>query len=235
MEHNSVLQAQEALDISVLLKSVSDDIAFQMVVNLFTKAHEENRDLDDYFDYIWCEHGNGARWDYAVKMHNESQSHLNDLEVILGELLAAQAKNWKGIPQLIGEKIIDIKYLLYEMPSDIGIDFINGYLEHIDYILRHFERERGSKNDTEERKREEGYLANLQNILVAIREDEANAEREFEKEWEKVQIAEAEERREMWEYAQQKEPEAQTDNEVKILCDYPTVRTTTHATTTNSN
>ena len=51
MENNKYLQAQEAVDVSVLLKNVSNDLAFQMVVNLFTEAHKENRGLDEYFDY----------------------------------------------------------------------------------------------------------------------------------------------------------------------------------------
>ena len=205
MENNKYLQAQEALDVRVLLQNVPNDIAFQIVVELFTKAHEEIRDLEEYFDYIWIEHGNGVRWDYAVEKHNHSQAQLNDLEILLGDLLATQAKDWKGIPQLIGDKPIDIKYLLYEMPSDLGIDFINNYLEHINDVLHHFELEKGSPKDDDERKRVVERLEELQDQLIAIRNDEANSLKEFEKEWEKIQLAEEEERREMWELVHQKE------------------------------
>ena len=50
MENNKYLQAQEAVDVSVLLKNVSNDLAFQMVVNLFTEAHKEYYELVEYFD-----------------------------------------------------------------------------------------------------------------------------------------------------------------------------------------
>ena len=210
MENNKYLQAQEAVDVSVLLKSVSDDLAFQMVVNLFTEAHKEYYELVEYFDYIWIEHGNGVRWEYAVEKHNGSQAQLCDLEKILGDLLADQAKDWKGIPQLIGDKQIDIKYLLYEMPSDLGIDFINNYLEHINDVLHHFELEKGSPKDDDERKRVEKRLEELEDQLIAIRNDEANSEKEWEKEWAKIEIAEEEERREMWELVYKKEAEKQT-------------------------
>ena len=88
MENNKFLQAQEAVDVSVLLKSVSDDLAFQMVVNLFTEAHKEYYELVEYFDYIWIEHGNGVRWEYAVEKHNGSQAQLCDLEKTLGTNIA---------------------------------------------------------------------------------------------------------------------------------------------------
>ena len=210
MENNKYLQAQEAVDVSVLLKNVSNDLAFQMVVNLFQTTHEEIRELEEYFDYIWIEHGNGVRWEYAVEKHNGSQAQLCDLEKTLGDLLADQAKDWKGIPQLIGDKQIDIKYLLYEMPSDLGIDFINNYLEHIDDILHHFELEKGSPKDDDERKRVEKRLEELEEQLIAIRNDEANSEKEWEKEWAKIEIAEGEERREMWELVYKKDAEKQT-------------------------
>ena len=83
MENNKYLQAQEAVDVSVLLKNVSNDLAFQMVVNLFQTTHEEIRELDEYFDYIWIEHGNGVRWEYAVEKHNDSQANLCDLCFLL--------------------------------------------------------------------------------------------------------------------------------------------------------
>ena len=211
MEYNRLLKAQEALDVSVLLQNVPNDIAFQMVVELFTKAHEEIRDLQEYFDYIWMEHGNDVHWELAVEKHSGCQTQLNDLEIKLGDLLAAQAKDWKGIPQLIGDKPIDIKYLLYEMPSDLGIDFINSYLDEIDCVLRHFELEKGSPKDDDERKRVVDSLEKLQKLLIAIRNDEVNSEKEFQKELEKLQIAEEEERQEMWELVHQKESEQQTD------------------------
>lgn len=210
MENNKFLQAQEAVDVSVLLKNVSNDLAFQMVVNLFKTTHEEIRDLDEYFDYIWIEHGNGVRWEYAVEKHNDSQANLCDLEETLGDLLSAQAKDWKGIPQLIDDKQIDIKYLLYEMPSDLGIDFINNYLEHINDVLHHFELEKGSPKDDDERKHVEERLESLKDQLIAIRNDEANSEKEWEKEWAKIEIAEEEERREMWELVHKKDAEKQT-------------------------
>ena len=210
MENNMYLQAQEAVDVSVLLKNVSNDLAFQMVVNLFTETHKENRGLDEYFDYIWIEHGNGVRWEYAVEKHNDSQAKLSDLEETLGDLLADQAKDWKGIPQLIGNKPIDIKYLLYEMPSDLGIDFIDNYLEHIDDILHLFELEKGSPKDDDERKRVEESLESLQDLLIAIRNDEVNSEKEWEKAVEKLREAEAQERIEMWELVNKREAEKQT-------------------------
>ena len=210
MECNKYLQAQEAVDVSVLLKSVSDDLAFQMVVNLFTEAHKEYYELEEYFDYIWIEHGNGVRWEYAVEKHNGSQAQLCDLEKTLGDLLADQAKDWKGIPQLIGDKQIDIKYLLYEMPSDLGIDFINNYLEHINDVLHHFELEKGSPKDDDERKRVEKRLEELEDQLIAIRNDEANSEKEWEKELEKLREAEAQEQREIWELVYKKDAEKQT-------------------------
>lgn len=205
MEQNKVLQAQEALDVSALLKNVSNDLAFQMVLNLFTKVHKEIRELEEYLDYIWTEFGNGVRWEYAVEKHNDSQAQLNDLEEILGDLLATQAKDWKGIPQLISDMQIDVKYVLYEMPSDLGIDFINNYLEHIDNVLHHFELEKGSPKDDDERKRDTAILENLQDKLIAIRNDEANSQKEWEKELEKLQEAEAQERKEMWKYVDHKE------------------------------
>ena len=210
MENNKYLQAQEAVDVSVLLKSVSDDLAFQMVVNLFTEAHKEYYELVEYFDYIWIEHGNGVRWEYAVEKHNGSQAQLCDLEKTLGDLLADQAKDWKGIPQLIGNKPIDIKYLLYEMPSDLGIDFINNYLDHIGDVLHHFELEKGSPKDDDERKRVEKRLEELEDQLIAIRNDEANSEKEWEKELEKLREAEAQEQREIWELVYKKDAEKQT-------------------------
>lgn len=210
MENNKYLQAQEAVDVSVLLKNVSNDLAFQMVVNLFTETHTENRELDEYFDYIWIEHGNGVRWEYAVEKHNDSQAKLSDLEETLGDLLADQAKDWKGIPQLIGNKPIDIKYLLYEMPSDLGIDFIDNYLEHINDVLHHFELEKGSPKDDDERKRVEESLESLKDQLIAIRNDEANSEKEWEKELEKLREAEAQEQREIWELVYKKDAEKQT-------------------------
>ena len=200
MENNIFLKAQKALDVSVLLKNLSDDMAFQLVVNLFTEAHKEVQELRDYFDYIWVEYGNGVRFDFEVDKHNESQSKLGDLERVLGDLLAAQAKDWKGIPQLIGDMQIDIKYVLYEMPSDLGIDFINNYLGHIDDVLRHFELEKGSKNDTDERKRDTKRLQDLQDLLIAIRNDEANSEIEWQKELKKLEEAEDKERQEMREW-----------------------------------
>lgn len=210
MENNKYLQAQEAVDVSVLLKSVSNDLAFQMVVNLFTEAHKEYYELKEYFDYIWIEHGNGIRWEYAVDKHDASQPKLGDLEETLGKLLADQAKDWKGIPQLIGDKQIDIKYLLYEMPSDLGIDFINNYLEHINDVLHHFELEKGSPKDDDESKRAKQRLEGLKDQLIAIRNDEANSEKEWKKEWAKIEIAEEEERREIWEATLSTSPEHQT-------------------------
>ena len=210
MENNKYLQAQEAVDVSVLLKSVSDDLAFQMVVNLFTEAHKEYYELVEYFDYIWIEHGNGVRWEYAVEKHNGSQAQLCDLEKTLGDLLADQAKDWKGIPQLIGDKQIDIKYLLYEMPSDLGIDFINNYLEHINDVLNLFELEKGSPKDDDERKRVEECIERLKDQLIAIRTDEANSEKEWEKELEKLHEAEAQEQRELWELVYKNEVEKHT-------------------------
>ena len=210
MENNKYLQAQEAVDVSVLLKNVSNDLAFQMVVNLFQTTHEEIRELDEYFDYIWIEHGNGVRWEYAVEKHNDSQANLCDLEETLGDLLSAQAKDWKGIQQLIGDKPIDIKYLLYEMPSDLGIDLINNYLEHIDDVLHHFELEKGSPKDDEERKNDASRLESLQDLLIAIRNDEVNSEKEWEKAVEKLREAEAQEQREIWELVYKKDAEKQT-------------------------
>ena len=215
MEYNIILKAQEALDVSVLLKNLSNDMAFQMVVNLFTETHKEIQGLEEYFDYIWVEHGNGARWEYAVEKHNDSQAQLCDLEETLGDLLAEQAKDWRGIPQLIGDRPIDIKYLLYEMPSDLGIDFINNYLEHIDDVLRHFELEKDSPNDNDERKCAVECLGKLQDQLIAIRNDEANSEKEWQKELEKLREAEDEERRELWECLNKKESEQQT-TEIKV-------------------
>lgn len=197
METNKVLQAQEAMDVSVLLKNVSDDLAFQMVVNLFTETHKEIRELQEYFDYIWTEYGNGVRWEYLAEKHNDSQTKLSDLEETLGNLLAAQAKDWKGITQLIGNTQIDIKYLLYEMPSDLGIDFINNYLEHIADVLYHFELEKGSPKDDDERKSVVKSLDDLQAKLIAIRNEEVNSEKEFQRLIEKLQEAEAKERQEM--------------------------------------
>ncbi len=210
MENNKYLQAQKAVDVSVLLKNVSNDLAFQMVVNLFQTTHEEIRELDEYFDYIWIEHGNGVRWEYAVEKHNDSQANLCDLEETLGDLLSAQAKDWKGIQQLIGDKPIDIKYLLYEMPSDLGIDLINNYLEHIDDVLHHSELEKGSPKDDEERKNDASRLESLQDLLIAIRNDEVNSEKEWEKAVEKLREAEAQERIEMWELVNKREAEKQT-------------------------
>lgn len=210
MENNRFLQAQEAVDVSVLLQNVSNDLAFQMVVNLFTETHKEIRELEEYFDYIWAEYANGVRWEYAVEKHKDSQAQLSNLEETLGDLLADQAKDWKGIPQLIGDKQIDIKFLLYEMPSDLGIDFINNYLEHINDVLYYFELEKGSPKDDDERKRVEQCLKGLKDQLIAIRNDEANAEKEWEKEWAKIEIAEEEERREMWELINKKDAEKQT-------------------------
>ena len=210
MENNKYLQAQKAVDVSVLLKNVSNDLAFQMVVNLFQTTHEEIRELDEYFDYIWIEHGNGVRWEYAVEKHNDSQANLCDLEETLGDLLSAQAKDWKGIQQLIGDKPIDIKYLLYEMPSDLGIDLINNYLEHIDDVLHHSELEKGSPKDDEERKNDASRLESLQDLLIAIRNDEDNSEKEWEKAVEKLREAEAQERIEMWELVNKREAEKQT-------------------------
>lgn len=200
MENNLILKEQDAVDVSVLFQNVSNEIAFELVVNLFTLVHNQVSELREYFDYIWIEHGNGVRWDFAVERHCESQSKLRDLEKLLGDLLAAQAKDWKGIPQLIGNLQIDIKYLLYEMPSDLGIDFINNYLEHIDDVLRLFEREKGSKNDTDERKFAVKKLQDLQDQLIAIRNDEANSEERFQKEWEELEKAEELERQEMREW-----------------------------------
>lgn len=209
MEKNKILLAQEALDVNVLFKNVSDDIAFQLVVKLFTKVHEEIRDLEDYFDYIWSEHGNGARWEFAVEKHNDSQAQLSDLEIILGDLLATQAKDWKGIPQLIGDIKIDIKYVLYEMPSDLGIDFINNYLGHIDDMLHHFELEKESKQGDIERKRATEGLEELQDKLIAIRDDEVNSEKEWEREREKLEEAVNREHQELIDWLNNIESERQ--------------------------
>ena len=214
MENNKFLQAQEAVDVSVLLKNVSNDIAFQLVVNLFTEAHKEVQELEEYFDYIWIEYGNGTRWDFAVEKHNHSQSKLCDLEKVLGNLFAEQAKDWEGIPRLIGDMQIDIKYLLYEMPSDLGIDFINNYLEHIEDVLRLFELEKDSKNDTDERKRDAKSLIDLQSQLIAIRNDEANSEIEWQKELKKLEEAEEKERQEMREWINKTNHEMQVSESV---------------------
>ena len=227
MEYNKYLQAQEALDVSVLLKNVPNALAFQLVVKLFIEAHNEVQELEEYFDNVWIEYGNGARWDFAVKKHNHSQAKLSDLERVLGDLLAAQARDWKGIPQLIDDVQIDIKYVLYEMPSDLGIDFINNYLGHIDSLLRHFEREKGSKNDTDERKRAMKSLQDLQDKLIAIRNDEANSEREWQKELKELEEAEELERQEMREWINKTNHETQISE--SVVGDKEVVATVTNA------
>lgn len=210
------LLAQEALDVSVLFKNVSDEMAFQLVVNLFKKTHEESQDLKDYLDYVWSEYGNGESWEWTVEKHNDSQSHLNDLEEILGELLSEQAKDWKGIPQLIGDKQIDIKYVLYEMPSDLGIDFINDYLEYINDILNLYELEKGSPKDDDERKRVVESLKDLQSKLIAIRNEEVNSEEEWQRLIEKYQEAQAKEQQEMMDELNKREAELHHSESEKV-------------------
>ena len=216
MENNKNLQAQEALDVNVLFKNVSDDLAFQMVVNLFTETHKEIKELQEYFDYIWTEYGNGVRWEHIVEKHNDSKSHLNDLEIVLGDLLSEQAKGWNGIPQLIGDMQIDIKYVLYEMPSDLGIDFINNYLEHINDILNLYELEKGSPNDDDERKRAVKSLGDLQAKLIDIRNEEVNSEKEWQRLIEEIQEAEAKEHQEMMDELNKREAELHYSESEKV-------------------
>ena len=96
------------------------------------------------------------------------------------------------------------------MPSDLGIDLINNYLEHIDDVLHHFELEKGSPKDDEERKNDASRLESLQDLLIAIRNDEVNSEKEWEKAVEKLREAEAQEQREIWELVYKKDAEKQT-------------------------
>lgn len=209
MEYNKYLLSLKVLDVSVLLKNMSDDIAFQLVVKLFTMAHEKAQNIREYYDNQWMLFGNGVEWEFAVIKHNMSLRKLNDLEIILGDLLATQTKDWRGIPQLINDKQIDIKYLLYEMPRDNGIHFINNYLEHIDDILQNFELEKDSNHDDERKHAIEG-LEKLRNQLIYVRNDETDSLKEFEKEYDTFLEMGNEERSKIWEATFSTSPEHQT-------------------------
>lgn len=182
MHRNNILKTLQVLNINILLKTMSDDVAFVTVCELLRMAHESISILQGDFDYIWSEYGSGVLMEHNVEVHGNSRGGLEKLKIALAELLADEAKGYKGIPSLIDlDKPIDIKYLLFEMPSDIGIDFINEYLETIDFKIENLERNIEKDDNTI------NQLKELSETLTSIRDEQVRSEREWERKLEELE------------------------------------------------
>lgn len=127
MEKNSFFLAQEALDVSVLLRNVSDDTAFNMVAELLNKSRTATKDLNEYYDYLWCEFSNDEPWEREIKKHRPHHDNINVLEQRLLLLIVNNINKKQSIAsQLKTATSIDIKSLIFEMPSFKALPFLEG-------------------------------------------------------------------------------------------------------------
>lgn len=181
----------EMLDVSALFKSVKLSSSYtgtnyyHIVSDLLKETYLKRKYLKSYLNQIREDEYNSEEWERICEKHNIIDNNLLNLQIILSDLLIDDIEENIALNDNI---CIDIKQLLIEMPSDIGIGFIKEYIEMIERV----EREVIYTGEDNSQLIEE--LNKLKNQLTII----FNEEVEIEKEWRKniSEILDAEHQRE---------------------------------------
>lgn len=193
MERNKKLLAQEALDISVLLKNMSNNNAFELVINLIEIAHNTNESIQEYLDYLWGEYANDDPWEEELNKHSPHRAAIQKLEEKLLSFIMQEVWAHKDIPQLaIKNNPIDIKSLVYEMNDDNGVGLLNTLIEKVNDKIECLELYGIHGEElTEEKQKDLGELADLKDKMQAIVNEQARLNRQWQNGVEKLEEEQA--------------------------------------------
>ena len=209
MEENTILQALEALDISVLLKNSSNEGAFDLVINLIKMSNDAEKGLQDYYDYLWGVYANDEPWEKEINKHRPHHSNIRRLKEKLLTFIMMNVWCSKDIPlQITPTTLVDIKSLVYEMWSDNGITFLNSLIERAEGQIDHIEMSgiHGEPLDVD-KQLDLDSLVNLRNCMLAIVKEEKERIRQHEEGIRKFEEERDKEESEMLEALQQHESE----------------------------
>ena len=223
MERNKKLQAQEALDISVLLKNMSNNNAFGLVINLIEIAHNTNESIREYLDYLWGEYANDDPWEEEVNKHSPHRMALQKLEEKLLSFIMQEVWANKDIPQLaIKKPPIDIKSLVYEMNDDEGVGLLNTLIEKANDKIECLELYGMHGEElTEEKQKDFSELVDLKDKMQAIVNEQVRLNQQWQNGVDKLEEEQAREYAEMTDVLNQKESainvsETKTNNKVVV-------------------
>lgn len=207
MERNKELQAQEALDISVLLKNMSNSNAFEFVINIIEIAHNANESIQEYLDYLWGEYANDDPWEKEVNKHTPHRTAIHKLEKKLLSFIMQEVWAHKNIPQLAGNyNPIDIKSLVYEMNDDEGVGLLNTLIEKVNDKIECLELYGIHGEElTEEKQKDLDELADLKDKMQAIVNEQVRLNKQWQNGVDKLEEERARENAEMIDALNQKE------------------------------
>lgn len=211
MYKNSKLQAEEALDVSVLLKRISDAEAFELVINLIKTSYDVGVSIQDYLDYLWGEYANEDPWEKEVNKHSPHRSAICNLQKKLLSFIMQNVWAHKDIPKLAANyNPIDIKSLVYEMNENDGIELLNMLIGKIKTEIDYFEwRNIHGEGFSEEMQSDFESLTELKDKMQAIVNEQMRLIRQWQDGVDKLEDEIARENYEMIEYVNQRDSELQ--------------------------
>lgn len=190
MEKNMLLRCLKQLDISVLLKNMSEEKALFTIIDLYEQSINIEKSLHETFIELWELYSNGTFWEWNMEMHGDCEIEVTELKEVLRPLIVGATKEGRNIPSLIEDKKIDIRCILYELSKDEGFKFINTCLDDIGIALERLELSIENEKTAEKEINCEHLdaicrLKNLRSILTAILNFQDEGERLWEIEYER--------------------------------------------------
>lgn len=142
------------INTSPLLRALSSSECIQLVEKLHAVISTCLEDLDSYFDYIWSEYGNGARWEIS------NDYHAPNIQILNRQLEILSVTNENNLTNVIGDTF-DIMPLLFETDETCRNEIIRLLTNKIDEVINNCE------ND-DNRRDMEYLLQSLQNVTEVI-------------------------------------------------------------------
>ena len=215
MEKNTSLMALEALDISVLIKRMSNPNAFDLVINLIKMSKDVTIELQEYYEYLWGEYGNDEPWEKETEKHRPHHTSINMLQKRLLTFIMLDICSCKEIPSQIKEDtMIDIKSLVFEMSSYDAVPFLNSLIEDVEGKIDSIEmRDVHGEEITDELEYDMKELISLRDKMRAIVTEESEREKQWKSGVDMIEEEIAKENQEMIDILNQKETEVIIGND----------------------
>ena len=186
---------------------MSNNNAFELVINLIEIAHNANESIQEYLDYLWGEYANDDPWEKEVNTHTPHRSAIQKLEEKLLSFIMQEVWAHKDIPKLaIKRNPIDIKSLVYEMNDDEGISLLNTLIEKVNDKIECLELYGiHGEEFTEEKQKDLDELADLKDKMQAIVNEQVRLNLQWQNGVDKLEEEQARENAEMIDALNQKE------------------------------
>ena len=117
------------IEINSLLRALSSSECMQLVEKLHAVISTCIEDSDSYFDYIWEEYGNGARWEIC------NHYHAQNIDILNKQLQILSGTNEDNLNNITGDTF-DIMPLLFETDDITRDEIIQSLTNKIDEVIK---------------------------------------------------------------------------------------------------